>query len=92
MKLTEKDKGIILVMCDLFDKGNPETRIAKYLIERGLSSEQLNRFLSKLELPTEWTSRIRWEYDNLKRNPKFRDGAQNMGKHLRTKVFGEPKL
>ena len=88
MKLTEKDKGIILVMCDLFDKGNPETRIAKYLIEKNLSSKQLNRFLFKLNLPIEWASRIRWEYDNFKRNPKSRDGAQNMGKHLRAQVFG----
>lgn len=89
MKFTEKDKGIVLVMCDLLDKGNPETRIAKYLIEKNLSSEQLNRFLFKLNLPIEWASRIRWEYDNLKRNSKSRDGAQNMGKHLRTQVFGD---
>lgn len=89
MKLTEKDKSIVLVMCDLLDKGTPETRIAKYLIERNLGSEQLNRFLIKLNLPIEWTSRIRWEYDNLKNDSVLRDGAQNMGKHLRKMVFGE---
>lgn len=92
MKLTEKDKGIILVMCDLLDKGNPETRIAKYLIEKNLSSEQLNRFLFKLKLPMEWSSKIRWEYDNLKQNPKSRDGAQCVGENLRTYAFGETKL
>lgn len=92
MKLTAKDKEIILVMCDLLDKGKPETRIAKYLIEKNLSSEQLNRFLFKLKLPMEWSSRIRWEYDNFKRNTMSCDSAQNMGKHLRTKVFGKPKL
>lgn len=91
MKLTERDRDIISVMCDLLDKGNPETRIAKYIIEKNLSSEQLSRFLFKLGLPMEWSSRIRWEYDNLKTNAESRDGAQNVGKHLRERVFGDKK-
>lgn len=88
-KINNKEKDIVLVMCDILDRGSPETCIAKYMLEKKIKPERLTRFLFKLNFSMEWVSRIRWAYDELKRNEFSLDGSQHAGKDLRLKIFGD---
>ncbi len=49
MKLSTKDRQFAKVMVDLFMKGTPERRIGEYLRSKGLTLEQVNSLLWKLE-------------------------------------------
>ena len=46
--LNKREQEIVQVMVDLFMKGLPETRIAKYCIDKKLTEIQLRSFLDKL--------------------------------------------
>jgi len=82
-QLTKKEQAIVSVMCDLFDKGNPETRIAKYALENKLTLKQLNILLFKLNLPFGYAPKIRLMYEIMVRYPPYLDNAQFAGKVLR---------
>lgn len=46
--LSKKEKDIAYVAVDLFNKGTPEWRIAKYCKNSKMNRKQLNQFLYKL--------------------------------------------
>jgi len=79
-------------MCDLLEKGTPETRIAKYLVGKfgPLSYGKCVKFIKKLKLSPEWEKRILDRYQQLYEEgiTVFNvDSAQNLGDSLRRSAF-----
>lgn len=92
IELNEWDFKTMTVMCDLLEKGTPETRIAKYLVETygPMSYERVIKFIKKLKLPPEWEQRILARYKTLYTEGITifnKDTAQNLGECLRNVTF-----
>jgi hypothetical protein len=49
-KLNQREQEVVSVMIDLFMKGLPETRIAKYCHDKHMTYLQVHKFLLKLPL------------------------------------------
>lgn len=82
----------LTVMCDLLEKGTPETRIAKYLVEHygPMSYERVTKFIKKLKLSPEWERRILGRYKTLYTEGFTTwnvDDAQNLGESLRRTAY-----
>ena len=83
--LSLKEFSVAHVMADLLLKGTPETRIAKYLIEQGMTQEQVDRLLAKLDLSEKWMLKIRNAYRNFGPKNMYMGGddAQRLGGTLK---------
>src|SRR5512137_1714748 len=93
LELSIDEFNVLTVMCDLLKKGQPETRIAKYLIEKfgdAMAYERTVKFVRKLKLSAEWEKRILDRYKALY-TEGFTvwnvDAAQNLGGSLRRSAF-----
>ena len=92
LELSLDEFNTLTVMCDLLEKGTPETRIAKYLVEKygPMSYERVTKFVKKLKLSPEWELRILARYKTLYTEgvTVFNvDTAQNLGDSLRRSAF-----
>ena len=77
-----------MVMCDLLEKGLPETRIAKYLVEKGWTGKRVNKLCAKLQLSEEWERKIWIAFVIAKKGAMpLGDGAQQYGKTLRNSLL-----
>jgi len=88
--LTLSEFNTLTVMADLLEKGSPETRIAKYLVDQGMTPERTSKFLKKLNLSPYWYQRIYDAYkiryeDTLHINSM--DDAQVLAIRLRQAAF-----
>ena len=92
MTLNMDEFNTLTVVCDLLEKGTPETRIAKYLVQKygPMSYDRVVKFVKKLKLSEEWERRILARYKTL-----YQEGitiwnvdeAQNLGDSLRRSAF-----
>lgn len=92
IELKQEEFKTVTVMCDLLEKGTPETRIAKYLVQTygPMSYGRVIKLVRKLKLPTEWEQRILDRYKTLYEEGITifnKDAAQNLGECLRGVAF-----
>ena len=92
LKLNVQEFDTLTVMCDLLEKGTPETRIAKYLVLKygPMSYGKCVKFVQKLKLSKEWEKRILDRYKQLYEEGETTfnvDAAQNLGASLRRSAF-----
>lgn len=77
--MTYQERLIYGVFKDLMAKGNPETRVAKYMHLNHMSPIQMERFLRKLNLSDYWSEKIKRVYYDMIEDPKnYQDEAQQL--------------
>ena len=88
---TNQEFVVLMVMADLLEKGEVETRIAKYMHGKRWDATRASKFLDKCMLSAPWRKRI-WDaflaYPTL---PFGCDPAQFLGQSLRQTVIHAPK-
>lgn len=70
-KLNGRERTVATIAADLFLKGTPEWRTAKYGIDRGFTVIQFNNFLEKLPLSEEIKNSILNHFKDLTRGKCF---------------------
>jgi hypothetical protein len=83
-RLNERELVIAFVMADLFEKGNPETRIAEYCILKKMNPRQLLNFLAKIKtLPEDVKLTIFKQFNLLSNDVTYGDEARRHGYAMR---------
>lgn len=70
-RLNGRERTVATIAADLFLKGTPEWRTAKYGFERGFTAIQFDNFLEKLPLPEEVKNIILTHFKDLSRGQCF---------------------
>ena len=81
-RLNKRELETARVMVDLFFKGRPETRIAKFCFEKKFTEIQLSNFLKKLPLPDPTRIRIHNAYRDFHRDGRAFDEGIHDGESL----------
>ena len=82
MRLNQREVGLLGVTRDLFLKGSPEWRVAKYATEQHFSFQQLQNFLAKVSaLPEPTRLRILNHFRDMERGDDF-DESTRLGKDI----------
>lgn len=77
---------MLAVVSDLLNKGEVETRIAKYMHEKKWDARRVQKFLDKCLLSSEWYNRIWVAYRDYYKLPLGGDTAQRLGDSLKKTI------